>query len=86
MNLRSYAVKSSMGADPCRTHLGGWSVASVLRCAPSESDVILYSLQQALAVAGLLSAGLMTVVLVGEIDISFRQHWPWAQFYSRLRR
>ena len=47
---------------------GAW--ASVLSPFYLSLDQILYSLQQALAVAGLLSAGLMTVVLVGEIDIS----------------
>jgi rhamnose transport system permease protein len=47
---------------------GAW--ASLLSPFYLSLDQILYSLQQALAVAGLLAAGLMTVVLVGEIDIS----------------
>jgi rhamnose transport system permease protein len=47
---------------------GAW--ASLLSPFYLSLDQILYSLQQALAVAGLLSAGLMNVVLVGEIDIS----------------
>ncbi len=35
-----------------------------------DADQILYSLQQALAVAGLLAGGLMMIVVGGEIDIS----------------
>jgi rhamnose transport system permease protein len=35
-----------------------------------DPDQIAYSLQQAIAVAGLLALGLMSIVLVGEIDIS----------------
>jgi len=35
-----------------------------------DPDQILYSLQQALAVAGLLAGGLMMIVIAGEIDIS----------------
>jgi len=35
-----------------------------------DADQILYSLQQALAVAGLLAGGLMMIIVAGEIDIS----------------
>jgi len=35
-----------------------------------DPDQILYSLQQALAVAGLLAGGLMMIIVAGEIDIS----------------
>lgn len=70
MNLRSIYQNHRWELILVALTLAAGAWASLLSPFYLNLDQILYSLQQALAVAGLLSAGLTNVVLVGEIDIS----------------